>query len=135
MGYLANGVLGGVFASIGLVLPGIFLAFFAVRFLQKWKGTFFVDGILTSMRMAALAMVLYACLIFMQMSVFSAPVPWKEIFNLITLKSYNFSSFHVNILETLICLLSFLIVRFCKISITFLLFIVALLGGIYGCFI
>ena len=135
VGYLANGVLGGVFASIGLVLPGIFLAFFAVRFLQKWKGTFFVDGILTSMRMAALAMVLYACLIFMQMSVFSAPVPWKEIFNLITLKSYNFSSFHVNILETLICLLSFLIVRFCKISITFLLFIVALLGGIYGCFI
>ena len=135
VGYLANGVLGGVFASIGLVLPGIFLAFFAVRFLQKWKGTFFVDGILTSMRMAALAMVLYACLIIMQMSVFSAPVPWKEIFNLITLKSYNFSSFHVNILETLICLLSFLIVRFCKISITFLLFIVALLGGIYGCFI
>ena len=44
VGYLSNGVLGGIFASIGLILPGLFLAYFMVRFLQKFKGTFFVNG-------------------------------------------------------------------------------------------
>ena len=81
VGYLSNGILGGILASIGLVLPGIFLAFLAVRFLQKYKGTFLIDGLLTAMRFSALAMVLYACLIFMQMSVFSKPVPWIEIYH------------------------------------------------------
>ncbi len=135
VGYLSNGITGGVFASFGLVLPGIFLAFFAVRFLQKWRGTVIIDSILTAMRMAALAMILYACLIFMQMSVFSTPVPWKEFFNFITFKPSDFGGFHLNILETVICILSFLVIRFSKISITVLLFIVAVLGGFYGYFI
>ncbi|MBQ8251395.1 MAG: chromate transporter [Alphaproteobacteria bacterium] len=134
IGYLTNGIAGGIFASIGLVLPGLFLGYLAVRFLQKGQGTFFVDGLLTSMRMAALAMVCYATLIFMQMSVFSKPVPWKEIFNFLTFKVSNFEGFYVNFLELLVCLLSFFVVKYTKIPITFLLFLVAILGAFYGLF-
>lgn len=134
VGYLTEGVVGGIFASIGLVLPGLFLAYFAVRFLQKGRGTFLVDGLLTAMRMAALSMVCYATLIFMQMSVFSKPIPWKEILNFITLKSANFDGFYVNFFELIICLFSFLIVKYTKVPITLLLFFVALMGALYGCF-
>ncbi|MBR6730571.1 MAG: chromate transporter [Alphaproteobacteria bacterium] len=132
VGYLANGVLGGIFASIGLILPGLFLAYFMVRFLQKFKGTFFVNGLLTGMRMAAVAMVLYACLIFVQLSVLSKEIPWKEIYNFLTLKPYTFSGFHLNIFETIICIMSFLIVYYTKFSITALLFVMALVGAFYG---
>lgn len=135
VGYLSNGILGGIFASIGLVLPGIFLAFLAVRFLQKYKGTFLIDGLLTAMRFSALAMVLYACLIFMQMSVFSKPVPWIEIYHFFTLKQSDFNGFHLNLLETFVCLLSFLVVRYTKVPITYLLFFVGFLGGVCGFFI
>lgn len=132
VGYLSDGILGGIFASIGLVLPGLFLAYFAVRFLQKGQGTFWVDGLLTAMRMAALAMVLYACLIFMQLSVFSKEVPWKELFHFITFQQYDLSGFYINWLETAVCVLSFLIVKYTKMPITLLLFLVALAGALYG---
>lgn len=132
VGYLSDGILGGIFASIGLVLPGLFLAYFAVRFLQKGQGTFWVDGLLTAMRMAALAMVLYACLIFMQLSVFSKEVPWKELFHFITFQQYDLSGFYINWLETAVFVLSFLIVKYTKMPITLLLFLVALAGALYG---
>ncbi len=134
IGYLTNGIAGGIFASIGLVLPGLFLGYLAVRFLQKGQGTFFVDGLLTAMRMAALAMVCYATLIFMQMSVFSKPVPWEEIFNFLMFKQADFKGFSLNFLELFVCLSSFLIVKYTKMPITFLLFFVALMGALYGCF-
>ena len=44
VGYLTEGVVGGIFASIGLVLPGLFLAYFAVRFLQKVVERFLLMG-------------------------------------------------------------------------------------------
>ena len=134
VGFLTNGILGGISASVGLILPGLFLAYFTVRFLQTWKGTFFVNGLLTGMRMAAVAMVMYACLIFMQLSVFSKPVPWREFFNFLIFKPYQLDGFHLNIFEAVICLLSFLIVYYTKISITVLLFIMAFIGALYGAF-
>ena len=134
VGYLTNGISGGIFASIGLILPGLFLAYFAVRFLQKGQGTFFMDGLLTAMRMAALAMVCYATLIFMQMSIFSKPIPWEEIFNFLMFKQADFKGFSLNFLELFVCFSSFLIVKYTKVPITLLLFFVALMGALYACF-
>ena len=135
VGYLSTGIFGGILASVGLVLPGIFLAFLAVKFLQKGRGTFAIDGLLTAMRFSALAMVLYACLIFMEMSVFSKSVPWKELFYFLTFQSADFKGFYINYLETLVCLFSFLIVRYTKFPITYLLFLVGLIGAMYGFFV
>lgn len=135
VGYLNSGIFGGILASIGLVLPGIFLAFTAVRFLQKGRGTFVIDGLLTAMRFSALAMVLYACLIFMEMSVFSKQVPWKELYRFLTFQPAYFKGFYVNYLETIICCFSFLIVRYTKIPITYLLLFTGGFGAIFGFFI
>ena len=135
VGYMSTGIFGGILASVGLVLPGIFLAFLAVKFLQKGRGTFAIDGLLTAMRFSALAMVLYACLIFMEMSVFSKSVPWKELFYFLTFQSADFKGFYINYLETLVCLFSFLIVRYTKFPITYLLFLVGLIGAMYGFFV
>lgn len=134
VGFLSNGILGGIFASIGLILPGLFLAYFTVRFLQKFKGTFFVNGLLTGMRISAVAMILYACLIFVQLSVLSKPIPWQEVYNFLIMKPYSFAGFHLNLFETIICISSFLIVYYTKFSITCLLFIMAFVGSFYGVF-
>lgn len=134
VGFLSNGIWGGIFASIGLILPGLFLAYFTVRFLQKFKGTFFVNGLLTGMRISAIAMILYACLIFVQLSVLSKPVPWGEIYNFLTYRPYSFDGFHLNLFETIVCIFSFLIVYYTKFSITYLLFIMAFVGAFYGAF-
>jgi chromate transporter len=135
VGFLSNGIWGGVFSSIGLILPGLFLAYFAVRFLQKGRGTFIIDGLLTAMRLAAVAMILYACVVFMQMSVFSGAIPWRELFNLLLFKSYHLNGFHINVFETIVCVVSFFIVYFTRFSITLLLFVMALLGAGYGAFL
>ena len=71
----------------------------------------------------------------MQLSVFSAEIPWKEIFNLFMLKDFNFKGFYLKPFETVICILSFLIVYYTKFSITHLLFVMAFVGAIYGAFL
>lgn len=79
IGYLKGGFAGALAASLGLVLPTLFLASLALLFLKKAQNAAWVQGGLKGARLAALAMVGYTVFLFLGMSVFDTPIPFKEL--------------------------------------------------------
>ena len=75
-GFRRGGIPGAFVATIGLLVPSYFLVILALRSLKRWEKSFLVQGIMTGIHPATTGMLLAALLIFMQMSVFSAEIPW-----------------------------------------------------------
>ncbi|HCG24015.1 MAG TPA: hypothetical protein DE060_04045 [Lentisphaeria bacterium] len=75
-GFRRGGIPGAFMATIGLLVPSYFLVILALRSLKRWEKSFLVQGIMTGIHPATTGMILAALLIFMQMSVFSAEIPW-----------------------------------------------------------
>ena len=75
-GFRRGGIPGAFVATIGLLVPSYFLVILALRSLKRWEKSFLVQGIMTGIHPATTGMILAALLIFMQMSVFSAEIPW-----------------------------------------------------------
>lgn len=76
-GFRRGGIPGAFMATIGLLVPSYFLVILALRSLKRWEKSFLVQGIMTGIHPATTGMILAALLIFMQMSVFSAEIPWE----------------------------------------------------------
>ena len=74
VGFLNGGVAGSLAATLGLVFPTLFLAGLAVSLINANKEKPFLKGILYGARLGAAALVVYAVIIFIGMSVFTAPV-------------------------------------------------------------
>ncbi|MCQ2352955.1 MAG: chromate transporter [Victivallaceae bacterium] len=70
-GYLEGGVWGSLAATAGFVLPTLFLASLAVAGLRKYRDSFFVRGLMTGVRPAAVGMITYAALLFLRLSLFA----------------------------------------------------------------
>ncbi len=129
IGFVENGILGAVFATIGLVTPTFILATIAIYTLKKWEKTNFIQGFLKGARLVALAMILCAIFIFMGMSVFTAPIPFEQIGNLIAGKTVTIpENFRLSPQALLICILSMFCLYYNKISVTYML----ILSGIVG---
>lgn len=75
-GFRRGGIPGAFMATIGLLVPSYFLVILALCSLKRWEKSFLVQGIMTGIHPATTGMILAALLIFMQMSVFSAEIPW-----------------------------------------------------------
>lgn len=129
IGFVENGILGAVFATIGLVTPTFILATIAIYTLKKWEKTNFIQGFLKGARLVALAMILCAIFIFMGMSVFTAPIPFEQIVNLIAGQVVVIpENFGLSPQALLICILSMFCLYYNKISVTYML----ILSGIVG---
>ena len=79
VGFTQGGFWGAVFASLGLVMPSIIIGSAAVYYINKWKEKLLVKGILKGVRSAALAMLFYAVVIFLGMSVFTQEIPFRSL--------------------------------------------------------
>ncbi len=69
-GYLEGGAWGSFAATAGFVLPTLFLSSLAVAGLRKYHDSFFVHGLMTGVRPAAVGMISYAALLFLRLSLF-----------------------------------------------------------------
>lgn len=74
VGFLNGGVAGSLAATVGLVFPTLFLAGLAVSLINANKEKPLLKGILYGARLGAAALVVFAVIIFVGMSVFTAPV-------------------------------------------------------------
>ena len=74
VGFLNSGVAGSLAATVGLVFPTLFLAGLAVSLINANKEKPLLKGILYGARLGAAALVVFAVIIFVGMSVFTAPV-------------------------------------------------------------
>ncbi len=129
VGFIQNGVLGAVFASIGLMTPTFILAGLAIYGLKKWEKTRIVQGFLKGARLVALAMVLYAVCIFMGMSVVTNLTEWHQLTDLIRGAGVSFG---INPVALIICLFSMACLYWNKVSVTKMLLFSGVLGiGFY----
>ena len=81
VGFIQCGFTGALCATLGLVFPTLILSALVISWLQKQRNNPYVGATLYGARLAALALICYAVIIFMQMSVFTAGIPWRKIFS------------------------------------------------------
>ena len=78
VGFLQSGIGGSLAASFGLVTPAFLMVILALKLLKRYENTIFIKGFLTGMKPASLGFTCAALLIFMGMSLFTAPLPLAE---------------------------------------------------------
>ena len=72
-GYISGGFPGALAATLGLVFPTLLLAGAAMSFIIKFREHRVMKGILYGARLGAAALVFYAVLIFMELSLLTGP--------------------------------------------------------------
>ena len=78
VGFLQQGVAGGIAATFGMITPSLILTLLAIRMLRRWEKSAAVRGFLAGMRPASWGFIWAAATIFAGYSIFSAPIPWLE---------------------------------------------------------
>jgi len=79
IGFRRAGFFGAMASTAGLMLPSYICMLLVLKFLEKWKQSRLVQGILTGMRPASLGLMLAVWLVCLELSVFTASVPWKYL--------------------------------------------------------
>ena len=91
VGYISGGFWSSLLATLGLIIPSLTLGYLAAGYLARFRESFAVQGILTGLRPAAVAMIIYAATIFLGISVFTAPIPWRELLHGIRPENFGIS--------------------------------------------
>ncbi|MBO5668681.1 MAG: chromate transporter [Lentisphaeria bacterium] len=117
VGYISGNFWGSLAATAGLVFPTLFLAGLAMKFIIRYREHPLMKSILYGARLGAAALVVYAVLIFMQLSVLKRSG-----------ESGTFTG--VSCSGLLIMVISFLLVKFSKIQTTWVILLSGLLGAI-----
>lgn len=131
LGYTQGGFWGSILASIGLVAPSILIGSIAVYYIAKWKNTLLVQGILKGVRTAALAMLFYAVVIFLGMSVFTKEIPLNSFFRMLLLKAPDFPpGFAFSFPAFVICTATVVLIWRTKLPMTLLIVLSALIGAL-----
>lgn len=71
IGFRVAGIIGSAAATIGVFLPSLILVLLVARFLQKFKASRGVEGILSGIRPATVGLIASAVVFFSQMSILS----------------------------------------------------------------
>lgn len=78
-GYISGGVFGSLAATLGLVFPTLILAGAAMKFIIKYREHRIMKGILYGARLGAAALVVYAVIIFLQLSLFKEELSFAKL--------------------------------------------------------
>jgi len=78
VGFTQCGIIGGLFATLGMATPPFILVILAVKLLKKYENSIGIQGFLTGMRPASLGFIIAAVLIFSQFSIFNMTLPFLE---------------------------------------------------------
>lgn len=132
IGFQQFGIMGGILASIALILPSFFLVLLALHGLKRYQHTVLVEGILTAMRPAALALVFIAIILFAQRSLFSGDIPGLHTLQEIlgVMPNVSLGVFQPHWIPLIICVATIIIQLKTKISFLLILAGAAILGAI-----
>lgn len=131
VGYIQNGFFGSLVATFSLIFPALILTPLAIISLNKWQDKFVVQGILKGTRISALSLVLYAVIIFLGMSVFTAPIPWDCFIDCLRLKHTVMpDDFAFSVKGSLIFALAMFISLKTKLSTIYLIILSAIVGAL-----
>ncbi|MEA4862927.1 MAG: chromate transporter [Victivallaceae bacterium] len=78
-GGIGAGIVGGLVGTCGLLLPGLALVILASYYLDRFKDSLVVEGLLAGLRPASLALIMMAVVIFLGMGIFDGPLPLRGV--------------------------------------------------------
>ena len=112
VGFMQDGVLGSLAATVGLCVPTFLLCMAVLSFLNKYKDKALILCFFKGIRWAALVMIVSAIILFAKISVISIPE--------------ESSTIHLNRTEVVVMLISLILAQ--KLPFTVLLFLSACIG-------
>ena len=112
VGFIQDGVLGSLTATIGLCVPTFLLCMAVLSFLNKYRDKAIIIGFFKGIRWAALIMIVSAIILFAKISVISI--------------SEGSQNIHLNQTEIVVMLISLMLAK--KLPFTLLLFLSACVG-------
>ena len=84
VGFIQQGVVGGLIATVGLLTPALVLVILEMRFMARYEKTLWMRGALAGLRPGAFGLLLVALIVFMELSVFSGKLPvdyFRDLFH------------------------------------------------------
>jgi len=112
VGYMTGGVGSAIVASLGLVCPSLIITGIALFFLNRHQNSWVVRGFLKGAHLVAFVMMIYAIVLFCNMSVLSDPWPIKDIFKTITTGHFvGPQDYHINWIEFGVMVVALLLQR------------------------
>ena len=132
VGFISNGFFGAFSATTGLVFPTLILAGAAASLIQKYKDHTVMKSILFGARLAAMAMVCYAVVVFLELSVFTSKIPWKAIGDFLIGRGQEgaFSKFGISVSGLIIFSISLVLSAKTKISTIWVIILSGVLGAV-----
>ena len=128
VGFLTNGIPGAVICSLGLVFPSFVVTGMALFLMKKYEKSWFVEGFFKGTRLVALVMVLYAVVLFFNMSVMSDIWSVRDIWeSIVTGRFIGPENYHLNLLELGVLIVSFILVKR-RVSVTKIMLSAAVFG-------
>lgn len=119
VGFLQQGYLGAIFATMGLIFPTLVIANIALFAFNKFNNSCIVQGIIQGGKWVAVVLLAYATLLFMKMSVI-------QLYD----NTESFS-FDINYLGLFVALSAFVLKLKTKLSMFVILMIAILVGVLY----
>ena len=107
----------------------LILVILAIKLLKRYEQSLPVQGFLAGMKPASFGLILSAAVIFAELSVFSADIPWHGIWQWLTGATVDFHGFHLRISALLIAAATTVIMLKTRISFMYLLLVSAILGA------
>ena len=123
VGFTQYGIIGGIFATLGMATPPFILVILAVKMLKKYENSIAIQGFLSGMRPASLGFIMAAILIFSQFSIFNMALPF--------LKPELWSSLRINIPALVTAVISMLLISRTKIPFLLVLAAAGAAGGFF----
>ncbi|MDD3886768.1 MAG: chromate transporter [Victivallaceae bacterium] len=134
VGYTQAGPWGAIIASLGIVSPAVIMMIPALKLMGKYPDCLPVRGFLAGMRPTSLGLIFSAALIFAELSIFSAPLPWREW--MLWLAGGDAASTPVVIspVSLLVAAAAFVLMHRTKLKFTWILLMAAACGAAAGYF-
>lgn len=131
IGCIDNGVAGALAGTLGLVFPTLLLAGVAVSLIRRYQETAFLKGLLYGARLAAVALICYAVMVFLELSVFVKGIPWRAWFDAVVGRSAETPEFAVSFSGIFILIVSVIMIKKFKMSTTWVILISGGLGALF----
>ncbi len=128
-GFTQHGVIGAVLATAGIITPAMILVILAIKVLKRYEQSLPVQGFLAGMKPASFGLILSAAVIFAELSIFSADIPWHGIWQWLTGAAVDFHGFHLRISALLIAAATVVVMLKTRISFLYLLLVSAVIGA------
>ena len=131
IGCIDNGVAGALAGTLGLVFPTLLLAGVAVSLIRRYQETAFLKGLLYGARLAAVALICYAVMVFLELSVFVKGIPWRAWFDAVVKRSAGMPEFAISFSGIFILIVSVIMIKKFKMSTTWVILISGGLGALF----